>query len=205
MIKIIDYGVGNVEAFITVFKNLGFNAERVNNFKSLAGATRLILPGVGNFDYAMQKLNDSGLRSKLEELVLEKKIPIMGVCVGMQILADCSEEGILPGLGWIPGKVKSFNSTLQLSRLPLPHMGWNELNILNKSKIFSRGFQDTSYFYFLHSYYFEAKNKEDIIATANYGIDFHAVLSHGHIHGVQCHPEKSHGWGNQILKNFVEL
>lgn len=205
MIKIIDYGVGNIEAFITVFKNLGFSVERVNNFKSLVGASRLILPGVGNFDHAMQKLNNSGLRPKLEELVFEKKIPIMGVCVGMQILADCSEEGILPGLGWIPGKVKSFDTILQHSRLPIPHMGWNELNILKKSIIFSRGFQDTSQFYFLHSYYFEAKNNEDIIATANYGIDFHAVLSHGHIHGVQFHPEKSHVWGYQLLKNFVEF
>lgn len=205
MIRIVDYGVGNTEAFMTLFKHLGLEAERANTPESLDGASRLILPGVGHFDHAMQRLNDSGLRPKLEKLVLEMKIPVMGVCVGMQMLAEGSEEGILPGLGWIPGRVRSFARNLHLSRLPMPHMGWNDLQPRNGAKLFSQGFEGLPQFYFLHSYYFDASNKDDVAATANYGMDFDAVVSHGHIHGVQCHPEKSHRWGKQLLKNFAEL
>lgn len=205
MIAIIDYGVGNIQAFMNMFKRLGVEARRAKSAQELLGVNRLILPGVGHFDHAMQKLNESGMRPKLEEMVQQEKIPILGVCVGMQMLANGSDEGTSAGLGWIPGHVRSFKMTLEAKGMPMPHMGWNELQPIAGSKIFSVGFEDHPQFYFLHSYYFDALDKDDVAATTNYGITFDAAISHGHIHGIQCHPEKSHHYGAQLLKNFVEL
>lgn len=205
MIKIIDYGVGNIQAFMTLYKRMGYQVERANSVSGLRGATRLILPGVGHFDHAMQRLNESGMRPLLDQLVLEDNIPVMGICVGMQILANSSEEGEFPGLGWIPGRVKSFSINGKADKLPLPHMGWNELKPNRDSKLFSQGFSTTPSLYFLHSFYFDADDKSNVAATAHYGIDFDAVVSRGDIHGVQCHPEKSHQWGAQLLKNFADL
>lgn len=205
MICIVDYGVGNIQAFLNLFKRLGIDAQRADTPDSLRGATRLVLPGVGHFDHAMQCLNDSGMRPRLEELVLGLKVPVMGICVGMQMLAQGSDEGTLAGLSWIPGRVHAFSSNQQSAHLPLPHMGWNVLQPRAASRLFSMGFDEAPQFYFLHSYYFDAQDKADVAATAHYGMDFDAVVSRGHIHGVQCHPEKSHHWGEQLLKNFVEL
>jgi glutamine amidotransferase len=205
MICIVDYGVGNIQAFLNLFKRLGVEARRANQPGTLSDATRLILPGVGHFDHAMLQLNNSGMRPKLEELVFGAKVPIIGICVGMQMLAQGSDEGVLPGLDWVPGKVRAFASQHQCVDMPLPHMGWNDLQIRDHSKLFSKDFKDGAQFYFLHSYYFEAKDRRDVAATASYGLDFDAVVTRGHIHGVQCHPEKSHHWGEQLLKNFVEL
>jgi glutamine amidotransferase len=205
MIGIIDYGVGNIQAFMTLFKRMGLDARRVNTAGMLRDATRLVLPGVGHFDHAMQRLNDSGMRPKLEELVLGAKLPVVGICVGMQMLAQGSDEGKLSGLNWIPGRVRAFASQPQSAALPMPHMGWNELQPNAHSKLFSKGFESGAQFYFLHSYFFDAEDKQDVAATASYGLDFDAVVSRGNIHGVQCHPEKSHHWGEQLLKNFVEL
>lgn len=205
MIRIVDYGVGNIQAFLTLFKRLGIPAQRASNENELQDASRLILPGVGHFDHAMQRLNDSGLRTELERLVLKESMPVIGVCVGMQMLADGSDEGSLPGLGWVPGRVKAFSSNQLVSNLPMPHMGWNELQTKPGAKLFAKGFEDAPQFYFLHSYYFDAANKQDVAATAYYGMNFDVVVSRGHIHGVQCHPEKSHHWGVQLLKNFAEF
>lgn len=205
MIYIVDYGVGNIQAFLNLFKRLGIEARRAGSPGALSDATRLILPGVGHFDHAMQRLNESGMRPKLEELVLGAQVPVVGICVGMQMLAEGSDEGSLSGLGWVPGRVRAFASQPQSADLPMPHMGWNELHPSAHSKLFSKGFEDGAQFYFLHSYFFDAEDKQDVAATANYGLDFDAVVSHGHIHGVQFHPEKSHHWGEQLLKNFVEL
>lgn len=204
MIHIVDYGVGNIQAFLNLFKRVGVDAQRACTASALAGATRLVLPGVGHFDHAMQRLNDSGMRSRLEELVLETQVPVVGICVGMQMLAQGSDEGILPGLNWIPGRVRSFASHPNSAELTMPHMGWNELQPRAGAKLFACGFDDAPQFYFLHSYYFDAQDKKDVAATAHYGIDFDAVVAKGHIHGIQCHPEKSHHWGEQLLKNFVE-
>lgn len=205
MIHIVDYGVGNIQAFLNLFKRLGIDAKRACAPDELTGATRLVLPGVGHFDHAMQRLNDSGMRVRLEELVLGSQVPVVGVCVGMQMLAHGSDEGVLPGLNWIPGRVRSFASHPKSADLPMPHMGWNELQASEGAKLFARGFDEVPQFYFLHSYYFDAQDKEDVAATAHYGMDFDAVVARGHIHGIQCHPEKSHHWGEQLLKNFVEL
>ncbi|WP_273428484.1 imidazole glycerol phosphate synthase subunit HisH [Chitinibacter tainanensis] len=204
MIRIVDYGVGNIQAFLTLFKRLGVEAKRAATPAELADATRLILPGVGHFDHAMQCLNDSGLRATLEELVFVKKVPIIGICVGMQMLADSSDEGVLPGLGWIPGRVRAFTNIPDLAGMPMPHMGWNELAPSSKSSLFDGDLKERPEFYFLHSYFFDPIDSADIAAYANYGIDFAAVVSRGHIHGVQCHPEKSHHWGVQLFKNFIE-
>jgi len=205
MICIVDYGVGNIQAFLNLFKRLGVEARRVDTPEALSDAVRLVLPGVGHFDHAMQRLNDSGMRPKLEELVLGAKVPVVGICVGMQMLAKGSDEGSLSGLNWVPGRVRAFATQPKSTDLPMPHMGWNDLQPRAQSKLFSQGFEEKPQFYFLHSYFFDAEDKQDVAATANYGLDFDAVVSRGHIHGVQCHPEKSHHWGEQLLKNFVEL
>lgn len=205
MICIVDYGVGNIQAFLNLFKRLGVEARRAGTPDLLSDADRLVLPGVGHFDHAMQRLNDSGMRPKLEELVLGALVPVVGVCVGMQMLANGSDEGKLPGLNWVPGRVRAFANTPGSATLPMPHMGWNELQPRTHSRLFTKGFDNSPQFYFLHSFFFDAEDKNDVAATANYGLDFDAVVSRGHIHGVQCHPEKSHHWGEQLLKNFVEL
>ncbi len=205
MIHIVDYGVGNIQAFMTSLKRIGLEPIRACSTQQLHGATRLILPGVGAFDHAMQMLNNSGLRPSLESLVIEQKVPVLGVCVGMQMLASGSDEGVLSGLSWIPGRVRDFAGMPQSAGLPMPHMGWNDLQFSQNASLFGQGFEDGAQFYFLHSYYFDAEDKTHVVATAHYGFDFDAVVSHGHIHGVQCHPEKSHHWGAQLLKNFAEL
>ena len=204
MICIVDYGVGNIQAFMTMFKRMGIPAKRAVVADDLTDASHLILPGVGHFDHAMQRLNDSGMRPALEELVISKLMPVMGNCVGMQMLADGSDEGSSPGLGWVPGRVCSFASHPRAASLPMPHMGWNDVQPVVNTTLFATGFDDAPQFYFLHSYYFDAQDKADVSATAHYGVDFDAVVSRGHIHGAQCHPEKSHHWGAQLLKNFAE-
>ncbi len=203
MIGIIDYGVGNIKAFANIYKNLNIPFKIVKDISGFENITKLILPGVGSFDHAMTSLENSGMREKLDELVLEKKIPVIGICVGMQMLAKSSEEGTLNGLGWIDGIVKKFDKS-KIKNAPLPHMGWNNLKIEKKNKIFDN-LEENPRYYFLHSYYFECENKEDVIATATYGEKFDCMINHKNIYGIQCHPEKSHHNGMKLLKNFGEL
>ena len=203
MIGIIDYGVGNIKAFANIYKNLNIPFKIVKDISGFENITKLILPGVGSFDHAMTSLENSGMREKLDELVLEKKIPVIGICVGMQMLAKSSEEGTLNGLGWIDGIVKKFDKS-KIKNAPLPHMGWNNLIMEKKNKIFDN-LEENPRYYFLHSYYFECENKEDVIATATYGEKFDCMINHKNIYGIQCHPEKSHHNGMQLLKNFGEL
>lgn len=204
MISIIDYGLGNIQAFINMYKRLGFDVCRATNSTELEGATKLVLPGVGAFDHAMELLNASGMRSKLDKLVFGEKIPVLGICVGMQILADCSDEGQLPGLGWIPGRVRSFKSDERSANLPLPHMGWNDVRPAEGGRLFE-GLGPDARFYFLHSFYFECEDISHTAATANYGVEFSCAVSSGNVFGVQFHPEKSHHYGAQLLKNFAEI
>jgi glutamine amidotransferase len=205
MIRIVDYGIGNIQAFLNLFDRLGLEAKRAKDIDDLEDASHLILPGVGHFDYAMQSFNNSGLRVRLEELVLKQKVPILGICVGMQMMADSSEEGILDGLGWLPGSVKSLKSCIMNDSLPLPHMGWNELQVNINHELFPSVDSEPPEFYFLHSFYFSAKLPSDVIATTNYGINFDSVVCNGNIFGMQCHPEKSHTWGQRFLRAFAEL
>ena len=204
VIRIVDYGVGNIQAFMTMFKRLGLPAERALAPSDLADATRLVLPGVGAFDHAMELLNLSGMRKPLEVRVREQGVPLLGVCVGMQMLATSSDEGVLPGLNWIPGRVRAFVANPKASHLPMPHMGWNDLTLTLECKLFTQ-FESNPRFYFLHSYYFDCGDKANVPAKASYGIDFDSVVANGNIYGVQFHPEKSHHFGAQLLKNFAEL
>ena len=204
MIHIVDYGLGNVQAFLTMFKRLGLEATRAKTAADLTNASKIILPGVGAFDHAVELLDQSGMRPVLETLVVNDKVPVLGICVGMQILATSSEEGRLPGLGWVPGKVRSFRSDERSASLPLPHMGWNDVQPKSGSPIF-KGLASDARFYFLHSYFFECNEPSHVAAVASYGVDFSCAVSADNVYGVQFHPEKSHHFGAQLLKNFGEL
>jgi len=203
MITVIDYGLGNISALLNIFKMLNIEAAAAGNVDQLRGATKLILPGVGAFDHAMELLDDSGMRQLLDELVLDRKVPVLGICVGMQIIGLSSEEGQAEGLGWIDGRVRSFRS-LQQRGLLLPHMGWNDVKPVSDSPLFAQLHADAR-FYFLHSYYFDCLRSEDVAAVSSYGIDFCCAVHAGNVYGVQFHPEKSHHFGAQLLKNFAEL
>lgn len=202
MIKIVDYGLGNLLAFQNIYKQLNIPFGLAKNTDDLKKAKGLILPGVGSFDTAINMLNESGMRPRLDELVQINKLPILGICIGMQILAEKSEEGNLSGLGWIPGKVKKFKKSKNFN-FPLPHMGWNNVKSKN-NKLFSK-LDKNNKFYFLHSFYFECTDQEDIAATSNYGNDFSCAVNSENIFGVQFHPEKSHQSGVLLLKNFAEI
>lgn len=204
MIGIIDYGVGNIKAFANIYKKLNVSFKVVSNVSDLNGVEKLILPGVGAFDHAMTKLEESGMLDKLNELVLMKKMPVIGICVGMQMLAKSSDEGSLQGLGWLDASVKKFDVNLIKYTTHLPHMGWNDIQPLKDNKIL-RGMEDNPKFYFLHSYYFHCNDNKDIIASSEYGIEFSCAVNHENIYGVQFHPEKSHRFGIQLLKNFSDL
>lgn len=204
MIKIVDYGLGNISAFLNMYKRMNIPAATARNVSDLDGATKIVLPGVGAFDHAMELLDQSGMRGSLETLVCDEKIPVLGICVGMQILANGSDEGKLPGLGWVPGRVRGFKSDERLVNLPLPHMGWNDVMPKVGERLFE-GLGVDARFYFLHSYYFECERQQDAIAMTSYGIDFSCAVRSGNVFGVQFHPEKSHHYGAALLKNFAEL
>lgn len=204
MIGIIDYGSGNIQAIATIYKNLNIEYKVIKKPEDLEKADKLILPGVGAFDATMQQLIDSGLKEKLNELVLERKTPILGICVGLQVMGYGSDEGDLPGLGWIPGRVKKFDVNLIKTKPRLPHMGWNTIKNIRNHKLFD-GIDDDFGFYFVHSFYFECEQDTNILTTSKYGDNFVSAIYLDHIIGTQFHPEKSHGNGVQLLKNFAEL
>lgn len=203
MIGVVDYGSGNIQAVTNIYNRLRIPSKVILTKDDLSEVTKLILPGVGAFDEAISKLNSSGLRDGLDELVLDKKVPVMGICVGMQIMANGSDEGSLDGLGWISGYVKKFDTSKMISLPKLPHMGWNNVN-LKKNNIF-RNIDENFGFYFLHSYYFNATSKANVIATSTYQHEFECAINDNHIYGFQFHPEKSHSNGIQLFKNFWEV
>lgn len=204
MITIVNYGLGNISAFSNMYKRMNIAVKVASQASDLNDATHIILPGVGAFDHAMELLDGSGMRAPLDELVLQRQIPVLGICVGMQILARSSEEGSTTGLGWIKGQVRSFASNPTSAKLAMPHMGWNDVTPTSCMKLF-KGIEENARFYFLHSYYFECNDAEDIAATANYGFEFPCTVKRNNIYGVQFHPEKSHRWGATLLKNFAEI
>lgn len=203
MIGIVDYGLGNIRAFENIYRQLGFAAMPVQTAEELVCADRLILPGVGAFDWARSCLEKSGMVGALNQRVIGDGIPILGVCVGMQLMADSSEEGKLPGLGWISGRVERFQDDLSIKRIDLPHMGWNDIEPMENEPIFS-GIKAPRY-YFLHSFFYRPSNELNAIAWAQYGKTFVAAVRRDNIYGTQFHPEKSHNWGVALLRNFATL
>lgn len=204
MITLVDYGVGNLFAFQNVYKRLDIPTKIAKSSQDLNDAERLILPGVGSFDYAMEQLNASGMRDKLDDLVLQKKIPVIGICVGMQMMANRSDEGRLEGLKWIDADVLKFDESLIKQRTKLPHMGWNDVTPLKDTPLFN-GLEKNSIFYFLHSYYFNCNNPINELAISDYGIRFSSAVNHDNVYGIQFHPEKSHHYGEKLLHNFAKL
>lgn len=203
MIVIIDYGLGNINAFINIYKKLDVPIRIAKTEEDLEGVSKIILPGVGAFDHAMAKLNDSGMRKKLDELVFQHNLPVIGICVGMQILANSSDEGVLSGLGWIDGKVKKFDESIISQSTHLPHMGWNDVKPVQSNYLFTNITEDPI-FYFLHSYYFHCNDSTNTLAVSDYGgREFTCAVKAKNIYGVQFHPEKSHNFGVQLLKNFA--
>jgi glutamine amidotransferase len=202
MITIVDYGLGNIQAFANIYKRLNIAVRIARTAEELRDAERIILPGVGAFDWAMTRLDASGMRSALDERVLIARRPVLGVCVGMQIMAKKSEEGRLPGLGWFDAEVKRFDESRFCGKTHLPHMGWNDVQPIAPDLF--KGLV-SPLFYFLHSYYFVPSAREQTAATTDYNGAFTSAVSCGNIFGVQFHPEKSHGCGVQLLKNFADF
>jgi glutamine amidotransferase len=204
MITIIDYGLGNIRAFVNVYERLNIKTRIARCADDIKDVSKIILPGVGAFDHAMTQLNQSGMREELEKQVLINKIPVVGICVGMQMLAKSSDEGVLPGLGWIDAEVKLFDASKINYKTQLPHMGWNSISPVNSHSLMN-GFNTESRFYFLHSYYFVCHNPEDVMSITEYGINYASAVNRENIFGIQFHPEKSHSNGIQLLHNFALL
>ncbi|UEQ78725.1 imidazole glycerol phosphate synthase subunit HisH [Chryseobacterium arthrosphaerae] len=204
MITLIDYGVGNINAFVNVYKRVDVPVKIAKTKEDLEGAQKLILPGVGHFDHAMTQLNNSGMRDKLDDLVLNHKVPVIGICVGMQMMANNSDEGNMEGLKWIDATVKKFDESKINQVTRLPHMGWNDVKPIKDIELF-KGLEDNSIFYFLHTYYFQCNNAEDIMAVTEYGGEFASAAHHENKYGIQFHPEKSHHYGEILLHNFAKL
>lgn len=204
MITLINYGSGNIHAIANIYKRINIPYVITSDPKELLSAQKLILPGVGDFDETMMLLNNLGIKGILDELVLEKKIPILGVCVGMQILGNKSEEGSLEGFGWIKGQIKKIDESKLIRKPHLPHMGWNTIKVKRESSLFDNVIPDNG-FYFLHSYYFDCDNASDVLATVTYGEEFASAINHENVYGFQFHPEKSHQNGIELFRNFANL
>ena len=201
MIGIIDYKMGNIGSIQNMFKRISVKSVISSKIEILNNCDKLILPGVGSFDQGMKNLKNHNFIRFLNDYVIKDKKPILGICLGMQLFADNSEEGDLSGLGWIKGNVKKFN--LRKDGLKVPHMGWNNIECKN-SKLFLN-LPNEKRFYFVHSFFFECKNKENIISTTDYGINFASSINKQNIWGTQFHPEKSHICGMNLLKNYAKL
>ena len=202
-ICLIDLGLGNLGSVTNMLARAGAQVQRTSTPEALAGANKVILPGVGSFDAMVQKLDAAGFRQPLLEHVLRGKT-LLGICLGMQLLADGSDEGQLPGLGLIPGRVRRFLFKEHLAQLKVPHMGWNRVKP-NHLHPLGRGLEEGARFYFVHSYYFDCDDPDNVLFRTSYGHDFASGVQRGQVMGVQFHPEKSHRFGLQLIKNFVEL
>lgn len=204
MITIVNYGLGNIQAIANIYKRLNIPACIAASAEQLAEAQKIILPGVGAFDWAMTRLDQSGMRECLDDLVLGKGRPVLGICVGMQMMAKRSDEGVLEGLGWINAEVKKFDEASFTHKTRLPHMGWNDVAPRQNGCLF-RGLESGARFYFLHSYYVAPNQEDDVLALTDYNGPYASSVRSGNVFGAQFHPEKSHHWGIQLLKNFAEL
>ena len=202
MITIIDYGMGNLGSVANMIKKVGGKSLITSDKEKIKNAKKLLLPGVGAFDNAVKNLKDLGLWDLIKEKVLVEKVPIMGICLGMQLLTNGSEEGELEGFGFINAYTKKFR--FEKNNLKIPHMGWNVVKLQKKSKLFDGMENQENRFYFVHSFAVECQEKQDILTTTNYGYEFVSSFEKENIIGCQFHPEKSHKFGMALFKNFVE-
>jgi len=203
MIVVVDYGVGNLGSIVNMFKKVGVKAVASSDAEVLRAAEKLILPGVGAFDAAMRKFRDTGLIPVVERLALEKKIPVLGLCVGLQLMTKGSEEGQMAGLGWFDAETVRFKFGAENAHLKIPHMGWNSAQVRRPHPLVA-DWDEEARFYFVHSYHVVAKDMDAVLAETEYGVTIHSILGRENIMGVQFHPEKSHRYGMRLLKNFAE-
>lgn len=202
MIVIVDYGVGNVGSIKNMLHKIGARACISGDAAVIAAAGKLILPGVGHFSNGMEKLAGSGLIPVLEEQVLGEKKPVLGICLGMQMMTRGSDESELPGLGWVDAFTHRFPDS---AALRVPHMGWNEVRPSPATRLFEHGAAEAERFYFVHSYYVQMASATDLASSCLYGVDFAAAFQKENIFGVQFHPEKSHLFGMGLFRRFVSL
>ena len=201
MITIVDYGMGNFGSFLNMFRRIGVQASVVSDATSIGSAEKILLPGVGAFDAAMERIKASGLREVLDRKALFERVPMLGGCLGMQLMTRASEEGSLSGLGWVEADTRRFPMQ---NGLKVPHMGWNLVNRSTVSKL-TEGFDDETRFYFVHSFFVAVDKSENSILKTTYGIEFDSAIQRENIFGVQFHPEKSHKFGMRLLKNFADV
>lgn len=203
MVVIVDYGMGNLGSIANMIRKLGGSSVISSDPETVLGADKLILPGVGAFDHGMANLQEKGLLAALNSRVIEQKVPVLGICLGMQLMGRGSEEGDQPGLGWIDGSCIRFNFDNSTHDLRIPHMGWNTVIIKQQNRLIDNDTEDTR-FYFVHSYHFQCNTPEQVLATTVYGYEFPCAVANGNILGVQFHPEKSHKFGMRLLTHFIE-
>ena len=200
-VLIIDYGMGNIGSLRNMFRRIGAADDVAGDEASIARAGKLLLPGVGAFDSAMRRLRETGLSEAIRKRALADRVPVLGICLGMQLLTDGSEEGREPGLGIIPARARRFPAS---GKLKVPHMGWNLVRKSGPSPL-TDGLPDDSRFYFVHSYHVQVTDQRHSILKASYGIEFDAAIQRDNVFGAQFHPEKSHRFGMAMLKAFSDL
>jgi glutamine amidotransferase len=202
MLRIIDYGSGNIAAIANICQREKIPYRIARQPDELADATHFLLPGVGAFDPTMETLESSGMIAALQAQVIERKKPLLGICVGMQLLADASEEGVRSGLGFIPGRVRRIDTGMLTHPPHLPHMGWNDIAPRATHPLLE-GIDTQQGFYFLHSYFFDAASADHVVATVDYGAALPCIVARGNVVGAQFHPEKSHRNGIRLITNFA--
>jgi glutamine amidotransferase len=204
MVSILNYGFGNIGSIVNILKKINIKSNVITTSNEILDASNIILPGIGKFDHAINQLNTLDLRNSLNESVLIKKTPILGICLGMQLMTNYSEEGIHAGFGWIDASTKKIDTIN--NNLKVPHMGWNTIDYKkNKKDFVFDEIEELQKFYFVHSYAINCNSAKDILATTNYGLEFVSAFSKENITGVQFHPEKSHKYGINFFKNYFKM
>lgn len=206
MISIVNYEMGNIGSILNMLKRIGAEANVVTTADEIIKAKKILLPGVGAFDAAMEKIHLKGIKESLDEMALVKKVPVLGICLGMQLLTGSSEEGKQKGLGWIPAETLGFRSRVDTNQIKVPHMGWSSAKSNNLSPL-TLGFEKVEdlRFYFVHSYFVRCQNPSHVVLKSNYGLEFDSAVQVDNIFGAQFHPEKSHKFGMMLLENFARI